>query len=758
MERALGIKTKFWLIDGSVSLTPTMEKIPLFVQSWAQCHDIVVSWIINCVSPKIATSMAYRKIAKEFDLPVRSGSENSGLNDSFSHIRGQILLMDLIPSVDKVYSLLIQDQKQRSIGQGSSKGPFVESTALAAAKTMIHGSKSFKRGKERPTCSHYGLLGHTIEKCYRIHGYPPGYKTKALANQVLSLDSVQESATATTSSPFPFTLEQCQKLLAMIGGSDAQTNPIAMAKNVSLNQASTSQSTPLAGNLKHSIFSAKLVNRTAFGNSTWVMDTGASDHIICFVSFFQTYTTVANCVAVLPNGELAHVTHIGTVKLSNFLILEHVLCVPSFSFNLLSKSNSRTVPSLSDLTSTNKNLKLKFESRATPCVFLGYPFNVKGYKVLNLHSRKISISRDVVFHESVFPFSQSSHSSLSPPLSVPFSNSTAPGLDSSYSPLSLPISTNTTLLDAHHHTSSLADLPAIDSGSILIGSLPIPLPSDISLDQLVAHPAQAIPIPFAQHVSQVPHNPLSISTAFPLSAHLSSHRLSTRHSHFCNVISSIVEPKFYHQAVQDPKWREVMATEISALEANNTWSLTPLPPHNRTIGCKWVYKVKNRSDGDNKHAVDELKVILDQQFKLKGLRRSKFFLGLEVARTVDDINLCQRKYTLKVLSDASMTGCKPAKIPMDQNLKLSKLSQFMAHSREPHLHAANKVLQYLKGTSGQGLFFSSKSDLHLKAFANADWASCPNTRRSITGFCVFLGDSLISWKSKKEQTVSRSSA
>ena len=49
--------------------------------------------------------------------------------------------------------------------------------------------------------------------------------------------------------------------------------------------------------------------------------------------------------------------------------------------------------------------KLKFESRSTPCVFLGYPFNVKGYKVLNLHSRKISISRGVVFHESVFPFS-----------------------------------------------------------------------------------------------------------------------------------------------------------------------------------------------------------------------------------------------------------------------------------------------------------------------------------------------------------------
>ena len=65
MERTLRIKSKFWLIDGSVSLTLVMEKVPLLVQSWAQCNDIVVSWIINCVSPKIATSMVYRKTAKE---------------------------------------------------------------------------------------------------------------------------------------------------------------------------------------------------------------------------------------------------------------------------------------------------------------------------------------------------------------------------------------------------------------------------------------------------------------------------------------------------------------------------------------------------------------------------------------------------------------------------------------------------------------------------------------------------------------------
>jgi len=86
------------------------------------------------------------------------------------------------------------------------------------------------------------------------------------------------------------------------------------------------------------------------------------------------------------------------------------------------------------------------------------------------------------------------------------------------------------------------------------------------------------------------------------------------------------------------------------------------------------------------------------------------------------------------------------------------LSQFMHTSRKPHWDVALRVVRYLKNNPGLGLLFSSSSSLQLRAYCDANWANCPMTRRSTSGYCVFLEDSLISWKTRKQKTVSRSSA
>ena len=87
-----------------------------------------------------------------------------------------------------------------------------------------------------------------------------------------------------------------------------------------------------------------------------------------------------------------------------------------------------------------------------------------------------------------------------------------------------------------------------------------------------------------------------------------------------------------------------------------------------------------------------------------------------------------------------------------------KLSQFVAQPRTTHLQIVNHLLRYLKGKPGQGLFFSSSSALQLRAFSDADWGTCLDSRKSVTGFCVFLGEFLVSWIVKKQSTIARSSA
>ena len=75
-----------------------------------------------------------------------------------------------------------------------------------------------------------------------------------------------------------------------------------------------------------------------------------------------------------------------------------------------------------------------------------------------------------------------------------------------------------------------------------------------------------------------------------------------------------------------------------------------------------------------------------------------------------------------------------------------------------HFQLIKRVLRYLQGTSHFGLQLYRSSSHNLIAYSDADWAGCPDTRKSTSGFCVFLGDNLVSWSSKRQATVSRSSA
>jgi hypothetical protein len=82
----------------------------------------------------------------------------------------------------------------------------------------------------------------------------------------------------------------------------------------------------------------------------------------------------------------------------------------------------------------------------------------------------------------------------------------------------------------------------------------------------------------------------------------------------------------------------------------------------------------------------------------------------------------------------------------------------MHDPRAPHLALLKRILRYVRGTSSHGLHLHASSDFSVTAYSDADWGGCPDTRRSTSGFCVYLGSSLVSWSSKRQPTVSRSSA
>ena len=148
--------------------------------------------------------------------------------------------MDPIPSLSKVYSLLIQEETQRSMPYTSFAK--VDSTTLAAKLTNEHlGSflgGAVRKGKERPTCTHYGKTGHTMDKCYTKHGFPLGFKFKNKPFMAHQVSSDVLATPAPIASPMHhqtvFTPKQYQQLLALFGASTSSILPSASVRDVSM--------------------------------------------------------------------------------------------------------------------------------------------------------------------------------------------------------------------------------------------------------------------------------------------------------------------------------------------------------------------------------------------------------------------------------------------------------------------------------------------------------------------------------------------
>ncbi|GKE48622.1 ribonuclease H-like domain-containing protein, partial [Tanacetum coccineum] len=122
-----------------------------------------------------------------------------------------------------------------------------------------------------------------------------------------------------------------------------------------------------------------------------------------------------------------------------------------------------------------------------------------------------------------------------------------------------------------------------------------------------------------------------------------------------------------------------------------------------------------------------------QEFAMTDLGPLNYFLGISITRDSSGLFLSQKKYSIELLDKAHMDNCNPSRTPIDTESKLGSDGDMVS---DPTL-------------------YQSLAD--LVAYSDADWVGCPNTRRSTSGYCVFLGNNLLSWSFKRQPTLSRSS-
>lgn len=196
--------------------------------------------------------------------------------------------------------------------------------------------------------------------------------------------------------------------------------------------------------------------------------------------------------------------------------------------------------------------------------------------------------------------------------------------------------------------------------------------------------------------------------------------------------------------------------------------------------------------GNNTSLLNSVILQLSCEFAMKDLGRLHYFLGIEVLYFEEGILLTQKKYAADLLKKTKLLYSKSVSTPLVpkhdlhasevtfvdpkeyrcivgalQYLTLTRpdiahsvnlVCQFMQAPTLKHLQAVKRILRYIKGTLDYGLRILSQSSLTLYGFSDADWAGCSITRRSTSGFCIYLGSNCISWSSRKQPTVARSSA
>ncbi|XP_070035172.1 uncharacterized protein [Nicotiana tomentosiformis] len=560
-----------------------------------------------------------------------------GLSHSFEKARSQLLLLPTLPSINKAYAMLVQDESRRMITGSNYDLLFEKVKEIGKEDDGLYVLSSSVRRKVNRAFA--VTSGAGVNLWHKQIGHVPMQYCKPI--KVFRSDKEVE-----------FFNHSCKDLFQLQG---------------IIHQSSCSYTSQQNGVVerrhRHILESIKAIK---FQGHLLVRYWGhCIDSVVYIINLIPSSILAGKSLYEMLHGKQPSISHLRVIG---------CLC---FATNLIKHG--------------------KFKPRAVRSVLLAYAAHQTGYMLLDLEHSVFFISRDIVFYEDIFPFQS---------------------LDLGSSDF-------------------LWILPMLLEWILFIDSTPIAI----------------------QHLAVI-------------------------HTHGQEIRKSgrVSKPPIWMQDYVPPtKEKYVVAANILSLRSFKALD----HPSN---GCV-QYFCKTKDD-------------LQSSFKIKDLGELKYFLGIEFTRSDKRILMHQRKYALELISDLGLAGSTHVYSLIEQNLKLTTiefddhiastgdsilsnpgpyqrllgkllyltitrpdilfaaqcLSQFMHKPKTSHMEDALRVVRFVKSSPSLSVLLSVTCSYSLSAFCDVDWAAFPNTRMSITRYFVKFGNSLISWKSKRQSAISRSSA
>ncbi|RVW64718.1 Retrovirus-related Pol polyprotein from transposon RE1 [Vitis vinifera] len=747
--------------------------------------------------------------AHKHSLTSSSWSYLIGLRPDLESIRDQILGSSSVPSLDDVFARLLRISSTQTLPSDSASD-----SSVLVSQTTSRGGRSGTRGRgQRPHCTYCNKLGHTRDRCYQLHGRPPrtAHMAQSSDSPLLSLRAPPHlnisgfyclccpagnaSACLThTSSLGPWILDSGASD-HLSGNKDLFSSITTTSDLPTVTLANGSQTVAKGIGLALPLPSLPLTSDRSTGKTIGVGR--ESQGLYHLTSDSSPAVCISTDAPLLIHNRLGHPSLSKFQKMVPRFLHFVVASVPIY-FIYVSSWNSSSV-FLCSYSSTNgvaerKNRHLvetartlllhshiphsllfpdqplyflpprvfgctcfvhiltpeqdKLSAKAMKCLFLGYSRLQKGYRCYSLETHRYFISADVYHRRphvvAPLPFPEAPADSL-PILRLHLPRlclllMTYPLLfgKSTHEALSHP-GWRQAMVDemAALHSNSTWDLVVLPSGKSTVGCrwvYALKVGPDDCFCPLASLHGCYVFLAFYQ---------LDIKNAF-LHGDLAEEVYMEQPPGFvaqgesglvCRLRRSLYGLK------QSPRaWFSHFSSVVQEFGMLRSTADHSVFYHHNSLG-QCIYLVVYVDDivitGSDQDGIQKLKQHLFTHFQTKDLGKLKYFLGIEITQSNSGVVLSQRKYALDILEETGMLDCKPVDTPMDPNVKL---------------------------VPGQGEPLGDPGDIdgsghtQVVGYTDADWAGSPTDRRSTSGYYVFIGGNLISWKSKKQDVVARSSA